>query len=119
MIAKYINSHGTLVAKIITDNLPKNINLKLMDLRIFDKKNKTNLFSVVCAIDYARQNNAHIINMSWGAFFDHDSIFSDLLFLNVPMVASAGNNGFNTDSKWYPNLLSIRNARSGFCCGTR
>lgn len=98
-----IQPHGTLVGRIIADELKESgIPFKLLDLRVFDKEGNGNLFNAICATSYAVQNNVDLINMSWGY---HREV-TDTLFLNylekaknagIIVVSSAGNETVNTD----------------------
>lgn len=72
---------------------------------------EANLFSALCALDYAIENNAKIINMSWGYYADEPNF--QLVELceraaknDITMVASAGNDMINIDlcSHWPSNL---------------
>ncbi len=96
-----ISSHGTYVSQIITEKIDFS-NIRLMDLRIFTKDGKGSLFNGLCAISYAIQNNADIINMSWGGYFmDVDTLFLDYIreakVNDITIVASAGNDTIDTD----------------------
>jgi subtilisin family serine protease len=73
-----------------------------MDLRIFKKDGSGTLFNGLCAISYAIQKNANLINMSWGSYFmDVDTLFLDYIRKakthNITIVASAGNDTIDTD----------------------
>jgi hypothetical protein len=95
------SNHATIVSRFITQRLSTS-KIELMDLRVFDKNNKGNLFDALCAINFALDNGADIINMSWGYY--RNEFHPELLNLfqaanaqDVIIVASAGNDGKNTD----------------------
>ena len=59
------DGHGTKVNGIIARDFPADIQLELMNLK-FHEFQKGKVFDAVCAIYYAVDNGADIINMSWG-----------------------------------------------------
>ncbi len=94
-----INAHGTIVSKLIVNSVGSP-NVKLMDLKIFDKDGNTSLYHAVCATLYAKSKGAHIINMSWGYYAKTPSILHVEALNDVSrtmVVASAGNKGLDTD----------------------
>lgn len=96
-----ISSHGTYVAQIATENI-KPEDIHLMDLRIFKKDGTGTLFNGLCAISFAIQNDADVINMSWGGYFmDVDTLFLNYIreakANDVTVIASAGNDTIDTD----------------------
>jgi hypothetical protein len=107
------NMHGNFIGQIISDYLGEQIPYQFMDIRIFDKDGKGNLFDALCAINYAIDNGADIINLSWGYYRDiseTEGLLADSLLLhfinkaaekNIPVFASAGNDTINTDSVKY------------------
>ena len=112
-----INGHGTGINGAIIRDFPNDIQLELMNLKVYGEK-RGSMFDAICAIHYAIQQEADIINMSWG--FERDSIpdfFAEVLN-NVPestlLVTSSGNVGLNNDSinKWpanydLPNMIRV------------
>ncbi len=101
-----MNAHGTEVSKRIVDNIGENVDVQLMDLKIFDEKGVGSLFNALCAIEYAKNNGAKLINMSWGYYKSNigsnDSLLLEFLEktqqTNITLFASAGNDNINTDS---------------------
>lgn len=124
--------HGTNVSKTIINSIDAGVKIKLMDLRVFDELGNGDLFSILCALRYAQEAEADIINMSFG-FYGNDATADSYKFMkrylsNLPqvLVASAGNNSLNTNiCKHYPsgfiqdssfsNLLSVA-AQDDFSC---
>jgi len=111
--------HGTHVSGIIAASenevgiigvAPK---VTIMPIRVGDKLFSS--YDILQAIEYAKNNGAHIINMSYGSYgksiAEEDAIRSAN---NLLSVAAAGNNGTNNDSQpFYPasyplgNLVSV------------
>jgi subtilisin family serine protease len=93
--------HATLISKILSHNLnPKK--LKLMDLRVFDDTGGGILFDALCAMQYAMDNGADIMNLSWGFYnqrFDPNfrKYIEKAKNKGIIIVASAGNDHINTD----------------------
>jgi hypothetical protein len=93
--------HGLLVSRYITHNLNSD-KLKLMDLRIINENGEGILFDALCAMQFAIDKNADIMNMSWGYYsqrFDQTFIkyIKKAKNENIILIASAGNDGLNTD----------------------
>lgn len=66
------NMHGTLINAYIIEqfkNSPHN-SVQIMNLKTHDAKGSGDLFSAICAIRYAKEKGAHIINASWGFYGD-------------------------------------------------
>lgn len=93
-----LEKHGSAVTAIAIkamDNAPHYP--KLMILKALDKNNKGSIFSVSCALSYAIQKNAAIVNLSLGYYGNQDSILKHYLQLcassNFPMevFVAAGN----------------------------
>lgn len=66
------------------------------------------------AINYAKNNNADIINASWGGGGYSDALKNAIESFGKPFVAAAGNNRINTDRKAHypssyssPNIISV------------
>ncbi len=105
------NGHGTIVTKIITNNLDKHqTNYSILPLKILDENGTGTYWNVICALSYLSnlQNNGSdlkIINSSFGGALETENlennvdifkrIFSELG--ETLMVASAGNKGINND----------------------
>ena len=96
-----VNYHGTLVSRFIVSNLDKN-KIKLMDLRIFDNDGHGSLFDAACAMSFAINNNADIINTSWGYYTDlSNPVYLDLVNEakknDIIIVSSGGNDSSDND----------------------
>lgn len=65
------NLHGTLVSKYIINgmmNNPRNL-VQIMALKTHDNTGYGDLFNTICALHYAIDQDADIINASWGFYF--------------------------------------------------
>lgn len=65
------HSHGTHLAGIISEQIRRNqpaINYQLMALKVMDANGVGNTFDAVCAILYAAEKGAKVINASWGFY---------------------------------------------------
>lgn len=115
-----INKHGTEVSKLIVQDVNKNINVVLMDLRTFDKNGVGSLFHTLCALEYAVDHGADLINMSWGYYKSKMERNDSILFNYIKkarsrsaLVAAAGNDAIDTDccphypSSFYEDKFSI------------
>jgi hypothetical protein len=96
-----INIHGTLVTKYIIDQFRASTTqgVQIMALKTHDATGAGNLFASICAIYYAIENQANIINASWG-FYNFganpvpflDSLVTQVLPRNgILFVTAAGN----------------------------
>jgi hypothetical protein len=68
------NLHGTLVSNYIINEFrssPNNV-VQIMALKTHDQTGSGDLFSSICAIHYAVDNGANIINASWGFYYYQD-----------------------------------------------
>lgn len=97
-----LHPHGSVVGSILINPLPEYVNLRLMDLRIFDKDGKGSLYDALCAIQFAIDNGADIINMSWGYYNNNvhpllDEYMQKINDHKIVVVTSAGNEGIKTD----------------------
>ena len=109
-----IDGHGTRVSGIITRDFDENINLQLMNLKFHENENGK-VFDAICAIYYAVDNGADILNLSWGfeAKQEPKILFDALTYASdndVLIVTTAGNTSKDNDmiSK-YPANLDIEN----------
>ncbi|WP_276088253.1 S8 family serine peptidase [Pedobacter sp. JY14-1] len=63
--------HGSLVSQYIvnqfTEKCPNRV--KIMPLKTHDKDGRGDLYSTICAINFAIAKGAHIINASWGFYY--------------------------------------------------
>jgi len=108
-----INPHGSFISQILIKSLDNKYKIAFIDLRIFDSDGTGNLFDALCAIDYAINENANFINLSWGYYRDKkdfqgmhsDSLLEHYINLamqnNIVIFASAGNDSLNTDNVEY------------------
>jgi len=92
------NGHGTHVAGIIS----RSLNVELMDLKVFNEDGG-DAFNLVCALQYAIDKKAEIINLSLGYYASETSIILDNMFQKVAdagilVITSAGNEGHNNDN---------------------
>lgn len=64
--------HGTKVSQLIVSqiNSTSKNNIEIMALKTHDENGSGDLFSNICAIHYAMDHRAHIINASWGFYDD-------------------------------------------------
>ncbi len=107
------HGHGTNVAGIISATKNNNIgisgissNIKLLNIRAFDKTGNASELDVALGVIYAIQMGCKVINMSFG-----DTKYSQLLYdvinyaysKNVTIVASAGNS--NSFEPHYPSFF--------------
>jgi hypothetical protein len=94
--------HGTKVSQLIVDQFGGDaINkVEIMTLKTHGENGSGDLFSNICAIHYAMDHEANIINASWGVYFDKrpfkDSnleklITKKLTEKGILFVTSAGN----------------------------
>ena len=123
-----VDGHGTHVAGIIgaEGNNGRGItgvswDVQLMPLRFIGPEGGATS-DAIRVIDYARENGARIINLSWGTS-DESSALEDAitrcLDANVIIVAAAGNESRNTDDVPYypssfplPNIVSVASTDS-------
>ena len=121
----YSDGHGTHLAGIISrvtrlNPTPTSQQLRIMDLKFYEPRNST-LFNAVCAMYYAIDKRANVMNLSWGYY--HDGVDTILLRVlteaqnaDIVVVASAGNRPQNNDNDdhWpsnhtipYDNMLAV------------
>jgi len=95
------NRHGTMVSLYIIREFASSQKkaVKLMTLKTHDKNGRGDLFSSICAIHYAMEKGAQIINASWGFYYYQDDphpylenlITKVLREKGILFVAAAGN----------------------------
>jgi hypothetical protein len=93
--------HGTLVSHYIINEFAasKDNAVEIMTLKTHDSNGRGDLFSSICAIHYAMENGANIINASWGFYYYEDRphpyleklITEVLKDQGILFVAAAGN----------------------------
>lgn len=106
--------HGTMVSNVIaaeTDNATLGagiaFNTKIMPVKIFDENGFTDISIIIDGIDYAIDNGADIINMSFGG--DDYSVveeakINEAVYYGLTAVAASGNEG--TSASQYPAAYS-------------
>ncbi|HKG45448.1 MAG TPA: S8 family serine peptidase [Pyrinomonadaceae bacterium] len=118
------NGHGTNIAGIIAAEGNNEIGIagvlwkaSLMSLRVLDANGVGDTASAIEALDYATENGAQVINLSWGSdaksFFLKDAIRRSAKYGAV-VVCSAGNESRDLGVQPYypasfdlPNLISV------------
>ncbi|GJM31238.1 MAG: hypothetical protein DHS20C18_02390 [Saprospiraceae bacterium] len=107
--------HGTHLAGIVADAYPRDINLKIINLKVYDEddtgKSRGNVFDLVCALHYAINQGAKVINLSLGYFDKEPSkpLYRALKKAeerNVLVVISAGNDSLDLDKYETDSLLN-------------
>lgn len=113
-----LDGHGTKVNGILTRNFNPDVQLELMNLK-FHELNRGKVFDAICAIYYAVDNGADILNLSWGfEASEYPSILYKALKYaadnDILVVTTAGNTSKNNDriNKFpanmdLPNLLVV------------
>ncbi len=98
--------HGTHLAGIIANAYPNDINLQIINLKVYGEdengQSRATVFDLTCAIHYAIEKGANVINLSLG-YFDKEP--SKVLYRalkraeenNILVVISAGNDGRDLD----------------------
>lgn len=93
--------HGSLISQYIINEFqksPKNF-VQLMVLKTHDKNGMGDLFSSLCAINYAANHGAKIINASWGFYYYYDEpnrsmseiITNSLAAKGILFITASGN----------------------------
>lgn len=107
-------SHGTMVASVAgaemnsTSIVGVNPNVKLMNLRVFDGYGYTDSARIAEAILYAKNNGAHVINLSL-VFTTCDGVFTDSTVesamaaaKNAGLIIVAASGNYGTGNVCYP-----------------
>ncbi|GAB3901928.1 hypothetical protein GCM10028803_27500 [Larkinella knui] len=104
------NGHGTLVNSLIHEQLTSNTwatqHVRYLHLKTFNINGKGTLFNNLCAMSYARQKKAKIINASWGFYNAAESkllsyFLRELAATHIAFVAAAGNESPELESSWF------------------
>ncbi len=109
-----IDGHGTKVNGMIARDFETGVQLELMNLK-FHEANRGSVFDAICAIYYAVDNGANILNLSWGfEAAEFPSILNRALKYaadnDVLIITTAGNTSKNNDKlNKYPANLEIDN----------
>jgi subtilisin family serine protease len=115
-----LNGHGTHIGDIVasaTDMpgaVPSLMSLKIGGYPDGSTDFEVDLFAALCALEYAIENGAQVINMSWGFYAENGNVHLDMMIdsavkQNILMVASVGNDGISIDSctHWPSNYSTI------------
>ncbi len=112
------NNHETHVAGIIAQNIPPDIELKLIDLKILDDRGK--LFDLICALHFAAKAEVDVINLSLGYPYPEPSVplhqaLHSATEADVLVVVSSGNEGEDNDAlpRWPGNFINRQATESG------
>lgn len=109
-----INGHGTHIAGIITDSDPSG-NIELLSTKSHQDDGLGLLFEALCGIYYARDQEAQVVNLSWGYQGLPSPILENAIRragenCRTLFVASAGNDTTNNDFKpHYPSGFELDN----------
>ncbi|MEM7101976.1 MAG: S8 family serine peptidase [Bacteroidota bacterium] len=109
-----IHGHGTHIAGIVVDGTPPEI--EVMNLKAFNTNGSGSIFDATCAVYYAIDKGAKVINMSWGYY----GVPSDILESAIEeaanscgalVVTSAGNTSNDNDNTvhHYPSDYTLDN----------
>lgn len=96
------DGHGTLMAGIIAEGYPSDIDLQMLNLKMFHNNDGT-VFDLICSIHYAIDKGADVINLSLGYFMDfpNRTLYEALKRAEdhgVFVIASSGNDTINLDN---------------------
>lgn len=110
--------HGTAVTSIITSKLnQQNVDYRILPLKVFNEAGYGSYWDVVCAFGYIKKiqqegGRLDIVNTSFGGLMPGvkeqsvlSGIIADISNKSV-VIASAGNNGQNTDNNGNDHFLS-------------
>lgn len=126
MGASDVEGHGTHIAGIIADNTPDNV--KIMSVRCFYEEGLTTELLTRLAVNYAVNNGAQVINLSFGGecnkdFCVLDTALKEAFKADAVVVAAAGNENQRADQicpakydEWCITVGSVdeRDIRSSF-----
>ncbi len=111
------NSHGTHIASRIAQQLETNapdVNYQFMSVKMLDNNGVGNSFHASCAVLYAAENGADVINASWGFYGERDRVlkrtFRYAQQRKVATMTSAGNLRVDlTEYDHYPSEFALEN----------
>jgi subtilisin family serine protease len=109
-----INGHGTHVTGIIANGLP-GTDIRLMNIKTHDDDGLGLLFEATCAIYYAFQKGAKVINLSWGYRGEPAPVLENAIAragedCKALVVTSAGNESLDNDVQpHYPSSFELDN----------
>ncbi len=109
------HSHGTHITSRIAIQLhtyAPDVNYRFMPLKILDENGVGNSFNAACAVLYAAENGADVINASWGFYGEDDKIlrkaFEFAESKSVVTVGSAGNERIDlAELAHYPSSYAL------------
>ncbi|MFK8161362.1 MAG: S8 family serine peptidase [Lewinella sp.] len=109
------HSHGTHITSRIAIQLTTyapDVNYRFMPLKILDENGVGNSFNAACAVLYAAENGADVINASWGFYGEDDKIlrkaFEFAESKNVVTIGSAGNERIDlAELSHYPSSYAL------------
>ncbi len=103
-----IDGHGTAVNGIFLLNYPSNIRLELMNMKFYEGTGY--VFDAVCAMHFAMNKQARILNLSWGFYRERIPYILDRALWrtykeDLLVVTSAGNDTLDNDThiRWPAN----------------
>lgn len=98
--------HGTHLAGVIVDMDPS---VKIMPLKVFDN-GMAYTSDIIRAIEYAKSNNASIVNCSWGSGDNNPALRETMENSDMLFVCASGNNRANVEEQAvYPGSFDIDN----------
>lgn len=109
--------HGTMVTGIIaaTFNEQRIVCdepiIKIMPLKVSDESDYLNYDNIIKAIKYARENEARIINMSFGDYLGNEELKKEMILSkDILFVTAAGNETNDNDiNPYYPSSYKLTN----------
>ncbi len=110
-----VNGHGTHVAGIVLKDILAVSDIRLINLKSHDDEGFGVLFDALCGIYYAADQEAKVINLSWGYTGLPSSLLESAIFraggdCGALVVASAGNDGSDNDqTPHYPSSYELDN----------
>ena len=111
-----VNGHGTHVTGIIGNGLP--VDISIMNIKTHDDDGLGLLFEATCAIYYAFQKGAKVINLSWGYRGEPAPVLENAIAragedCRALVVTSAGNEGLDNDAEpHFPSSFELDNMLS-------